>query len=152
MRTSQEGTSSSQGVLPTIHGAEQYNSLCVMIVQQLRNLVKYLTSLAFDLTQRSMPSRFPHVLHAPIRYTEDGKRGTTVADMPKDSVEQPDYLSYLLRLWRQGNAERPMWRASLKGVHDGQQVGFANLEDLFHFLRSRTSTMLDAGGEGRESS
>jgi hypothetical protein len=64
--------------------------------------------------------------------------------MPKDSVEQPGYLSYLLRLCRQGNGERPMWRASLKGVHDGQQVGFASLDDLFHFLRKETGTLLGA--------
>jgi hypothetical protein len=97
-------------------------------------------------------SRSPHVFHAPDWYTEGRrKRGATGADMPKDSVEQPDYSSYLLRLWRQRNGERPMWRASLKSARSGEQVGFANLEDLFHFLRSRTSTMPDAGGEERES-
>jgi hypothetical protein len=73
-----------------------------------------------------------------------------VANMPKDSVEQPDYLSYLLRLWRQGNGEMPTWRASLKGVHDGQQVGFANLEDLFHFLRTCTGKVWSEGGDGQE--
>lgn len=90
-------------------------------------------------------SRSPHVFHAPDWYTEGRRtRGATGADMPEDSVEQQDYLSYLLRLWRQGNAERPMWRASLKGVHDGQQVGFASLDDLFHFLRNETGTLLGA--------
>ena len=70
-----------------------------------------------------------------------------MADVPKDSVEQPNYLSYLLRLWRQGNAERPMWRASLKGVHDGEQVGFASLDDLFHFLRKETGVLPGADRE-----
>ena len=70
-----------------------------------------------------------------------------MADVPKDSVEQPNYFSYLLRLWRQGNAERPMWRASLKGVHDGEQVGFASLDDLFHFLRKETGMLPGADRE-----
>ena len=60
--------------------------------------------------------------------------------MPKDSVEQQDYLSYLLRLWRQENAERPMWRASLKSVQNGKQVGFASLADLFTFLENETGS------------
>ena len=63
-----------------------------------------------------------------------------MAKIPEGSKEQRDYLSCLLRLWRMGNGERPMWRASLKSVHNGQQVGFASLEDLLHFLRAQTGT------------
>jgi hypothetical protein len=70
--------------------------------------------------------------------------------MPKDSVEQQDYLSYLLRLWQVEDGERPMWRASLKGVHDGQQVGFASLQDLFRFLRTCTGMVWGADGDGQE--
>jgi hypothetical protein len=66
--------------------------------------------------------------------------------------EQPDYLSYLLRLWRVGDDEEPMWRASLKSAHTGQQVGFGNLEELFEFLRLRTdqssSEQIAAQGTG----
>jgi hypothetical protein len=72
--------------------------------------------------------------------------------MQKDSVEQQGYLSYLLRLWRAEDGERPMWRASLKGVHNRQQLGFASLEDLFHYLRSRTGTKPGADGDGQERS
>jgi hypothetical protein len=52
--------------------------------------------------------------------------------------EQPDYLSYLLRLWRVGDGEGLTWRASLKSAHTGQQVGFGNLEELLAFLREQT--------------
>jgi hypothetical protein len=96
-------------------------------------------------------SRSPHVLHATECYTADsGKRGATVTDLPKSSEEQQDYFSYLLRLWKTGGGERLLWRASLKSVHDGQQVGFASLEDLFHFLRTCTSTVRASEGDGQE--
>ena len=75
-----------------------------------------------------------------------------VADMPEGSKERRDCSSYLLRMWRVGDAARPTWRASLKGVHDDQQVGFANLEDLFHFLRTRTGTVWGADGDRRDPS
>ena len=98
-------------------------------------------------------SRSPHVFHAPDWYTEDRRKGgATGADMPKDSVEHQDYLSYLLRLWQVEDGERPMWRASLKGVHNRQQVGFASLQDLFRFLRTRTGTIASADGDRQEPS
>jgi hypothetical protein len=75
-----------------------------------------------------------------------------VADMPEGSKEQRDYSSYLLRLWRVRDAEGPTWRASLKGVHDGEQVGFASLEDLFHFLRKETGTLPGADGDEQDQS
>ncbi len=74
-----------------------------------------------------------------------------MADIPEDSKEQRDYLSYLLRLWRAGDGKRPMWRASLKSTHTGEQAGFANLEDLFHFLRIQTGTVPSADGDRQES-
>ena len=55
-------------------------------------------------------------------------------------------------LWRVGDDEEPMWRASLKSAHTGQQVGFGNLEELFEFLRWRTdqssSEQIAAQGTG----
>lgn len=53
--------------------------------------------------------------------------------------ERPDYLSYLLRLWRAGDAEKPVWRASLESPHTGERRGFASLADLFSFLENETS-------------
>jgi len=64
--------------------------------------------------------------------------------MPGGSKQPRDYSSYLLRVWRVGDPERPLWRASLKSVHDGEQMGFASLDDLFHFLRNETGTLLGA--------
>ncbi len=52
-----------------------------------------------------------------------------------------DYLSYLLRLWRENDEDRPVWRASLKQVQTGEQVGFTSLEGLFGFLREETNTV-----------
>lgn len=50
--------------------------------------------------------------------------------------EQPDYLSYLLRLWRVSDDEGPTWRALLKSSHTGEEVGFGSLDALFDYLRS----------------
>ena len=70
-----------------------------------------------------------------------------MADVRKVTREQRAYSSYLLRLWRVGAAEGPTWRASLKIVHNGEQVGFASLEDLFHFLRKETGMLPGADRE-----
>ena len=54
--------------------------------------------------------------------------------------EQPDYLAYLVRLWRvesQASAEKPVWRASIENPHTHEQAGFASLEALFDFLREQ---------------
>jgi hypothetical protein len=73
--------------------------------------------------------------------------------MPKD---EPDYLSYLLRLWRVRDGEKPscgageahraeeqgIWRVSLHSVHTGEQQSFASLDDLFAFLQRQTGVRL----------
>ena len=57
----------------------------------------------------------------------------------------PDYLAYLLRLWRM-RGERPAgWRASLVCPGDGEQHGFASLDELFLFLRRQTGEGSDTG-------
>ncbi len=53
------------------------------------------------------------------------------------SGEKRDYVSYLLRLWRD-SARKGVWRASLEGPHTGECIGFASLEALFAFLRQQT--------------
>lgn len=57
--------------------------------------------------------------------------------VPQGSREQPGYQSYLLRLWRAGQAGKPVWRASLKSTHTGKNVGFANLRSLVAFLEEQ---------------
>jgi hypothetical protein len=65
------------------------------------------------------------------------------------SRAQPDYLSYLLRLWRvsedQGvqGGDAANWRASLESPHSGERVGFAGLEELFDFLLQQTGLASD---------
>ena len=53
--------------------------------------------------------------------------------------EEPDYLSYLLRLWCVRGDKGRVWRASLQSTQTRQQVGFARLEALFEYLRAQTS-------------
>ena len=51
--------------------------------------------------------------------------------------EQPDYRSYLLRLWRVNDGGTVVWRASLESVCTGERRSFASLDDLFDFLREQ---------------
>jgi hypothetical protein len=53
--------------------------------------------------------------------------------------EQPEYLSYLLRLWRVSGEGEAVWRASLESPHTGERHGFAGLTDLFTFLKQEAS-------------
>ncbi len=55
--------------------------------------------------------------------------------------KRADYLSYLLRLWRENGGEesqcgaaKDVWRASLE-TPAGESHGFASLDDLCSFLR-----------------
>ena len=82
--------------------------------------------------------------------------------------EQPNYFSYLLRLWREDDDEilhpvdeapdhtesRPIWLASLESSLTGKRHGFANLDSLFSFLRRQAGMVSDpeseeAGTKGR---
>jgi hypothetical protein len=49
------------------------------------------------------------------------------------SAETTNYKGYLVRIWR-NDAEAP-WRASAKDTTTGEQHHFAQLENLFSFLR-----------------
>ena len=62
----------------------------------------------------------------------------------RSSKEPPDYLSYLLRLWRVSE-DKTVWRASLESSYTGERKGFADINDLFDFLQAQIST--PAGGE-----
>lgn len=54
-------------------------------------------------------------------------------------VTQPDYQSYLLRLWRDG--ESAPWRASLENTSTGEARTFAEIQMMTAFL-------MDVAGEG----
>jgi hypothetical protein len=66
------------------------------------------------------------------------------------SKEQPDYLSYLLRLWREieedeisGRDKNAVWHASLESSLTGKRRGFCSLDDLFVFLLQETGGLVD---------
>lgn len=61
--------------------------------------------------------------------------------------ERPTYLSYLLRLWRVADDERPVWHASLEHPVSGERRGFSGLEALFMFLRSECALMPEGDAE-----
>jgi hypothetical protein len=62
-----------------------------------------------------------------------------MADKPTNQPRQ--YLSYLLRLWRE-SGDPPLWRASLQSPQSEEVQGFAGLGDLFAFLENETRSRL----------
>lgn len=65
--------------------------------------------------------------------------------------EQPEYLAYLLRLWRANTEQDPVWRASLDSPHTGERRGFTDLAALFAFLQDKTAGQdLDTGSAREE--
>jgi hypothetical protein len=52
--------------------------------------------------------------------------------------EQPEYLSYLLRLWRtEGVGQAAIWHASLEDPLSGELHNFASLEEAVNFLQAQ---------------
>jgi hypothetical protein len=64
--------------------------------------------------------------------------GATMVKNRRDESPRSDYLSYLLRVWRVEVREQTLWRASLECPHTGEQLGFADLEALYRYLRAET--------------
>ncbi len=54
------------------------------------------------------------------------------------SNDPPDYMTYLLRLWRAGGANEPYWRAALENPRTGERQAFSDLASLFAFLEEKT--------------
>jgi hypothetical protein len=63
------------------------------------------------------------------------------------SNEQPDYLSYLLRLWREKGKGQAAWRASLERSRTAKRQVFPSLDDLFEHLQRRTGAVFDTDGD-----
>jgi hypothetical protein len=63
--------------------------------------------------------------------------------------DQSDYQSYLLRLWRAKEGEEG-WRASLESAQTGERKGFATLDALFDYVRSRTRGELREWSRGKD--
>ena len=51
-------------------------------------------------------------------------------------ITQPDYLAYLLRLWRDGDGAP--WRASLENTSTGEAKPFAEIRVLTAYLEQMT--------------
>ncbi|MCZ7573800.1 MAG: hypothetical protein M5U01_35050 [Ardenticatenaceae bacterium] len=47
---------------------------------------------------------------------------------------KPDYVSFLIRLWRESDADRE-WLAQVEHIPSGEQLYFASLADLFAYMR-----------------
>jgi hypothetical protein len=58
---------------------------------------------------------------------------------PGEGERPAAYLSYLLRLWREGEGGA-RWRASLYDPLSGERLGFGSVEDLFAFLEGKMGT------------
>ena len=57
-----------------------------------------------------------------------------VAMIPKESA----YFSFLLRLWQEKRKGQLAWRASLENPHDGERLGFCDIDELLAFLADIT--------------
>lgn len=61
--------------------------------------------------------------------------------VPNEPGGQKDYVSYLLRMWRESSeggtahTSETLWRASLQCPGSGKRLAFASLEELVLFLQ-----------------
>ena len=53
------------------------------------------------------------------------------------SEGKKDYFSFVLRLWRAGNDEEPVWRASLNNALTQELLGFAGLKEMVAYLEAQ---------------
>jgi hypothetical protein len=69
-------------------------------------------------------------------------------------MPEPKYHSYLLRLWRESAAGKPTWRFVVVNLLEGEQRGFAGLEQVIAFLKKQMDALvhdpLEQGGPGGE--
>jgi hypothetical protein len=49
-----------------------------------------------------------------------------------------EYQAYLVRIWPVRNTEGLVWRASITNARTSESQGFANMEELFDYLRDQT--------------
>jgi hypothetical protein len=61
--------------------------------------------------------------------------------------QRPDYHSYLLRLWRAGEADTSPWHIMLENPHTGERQTFTGLPDLLAFLWAIVTPQPGVGGD-----
>jgi hypothetical protein len=88
----------------------------------------------------ALPLHLPNVFLTPVLYDVLHEQGGAAVDDGRHAFSKRwAHKSFLLRLWRAGDEQGLVWRASLKSASEGERVGFASLEELFEFLRTETS-------------
>ena len=65
----------------------------------------------------------------------------------RDTGDEIDYISYLLRLWRVTVGGKVAWRASLEDPYTGERLGFAGFPDLLSYLEEQTGQAPDPDQE-----
>lgn len=53
--------------------------------------------------------------------------------------DQPDYKSFLLRLWQVRSSAGSIWRASLEDPRTGIRLGFSGIRQLHEYLLEQTT-------------
>jgi hypothetical protein len=69
--------------------------------------------------------------------------GAAMTQERMETEESLHYVAYLLRMWGEKSGRTTEWRASLQDPHSGDRVGFADLDELFGFLRWQTGAGAD---------
>ena len=71
--------------------------------------------------------------------------------MNTEQGKQPEYMSYLMRVWRAPTDGGHTWRASLEEALTQEVHGFKDLQSLFAFLLAQTGQQgQQAGNVKRE--
>ena len=59
------------------------------------------------------------------------------------------YLSFLVRLWQEGDMDTSTtWRGEVESIQTGQKWQFADLESMFVFLRAKIAEEQASESEG----
>ena len=61
------------------------------------------------------------------------------------NLSEPNYRSYLLRLWRIKENDSRSWRASLENTQTGELLGFEDLDALLRYLHTFTEPLQEEG-------
>lgn len=62
-------------------------------------------------------------------------------------MNNPEYLSYMLRIWRSKTDGPPEWRASLESPQTGDRFAFPDLKSMIQFLETQLDQPLEENGK-----
>ena len=69
--------------------------------------------------------------------------------MSSQRGKQPDYLSYLIRMWRTHSGDALVWRAALEDPLTQETWRFDDLPSLMAFLQAQTAPAGHGGSPAR---